>query len=126
MRRVQYIGIIIVILFVGIIIGHERAKWTATCPVVCDEVCDIAQVTTAQKEAYVSLKAEETVLCEPIYVPKYIATYSECDCTIDYREGWKSCVDSYESATSIKKEKEYCDVHYCQEKILRNTRPSTR
>lgn len=54
---------------------------------------------------------------------------SECDCTIDFEEGViegkRQAVEENKMYSGSKKKIEYCDEHYCQEKILRRTRPIT-
>ena len=98
--------------------------------------CDIFDVETNVKEAYCEiLKPETKIVTVTEYVPRYIKTVcdeTECDCTPEMEEGrvfgWAECVDSYNTVTEEKqnKEEQYCKEHYCKTPVLRNTRPNTR
>lgn len=51
-----------------------------------------------------------------------------CDCSIDFEEGKiagkaEAAEEQRMYGDSTKKSEEYCNTHYCQEKILRRTRP---
>ena len=132
----DYLPIVIpiIILTVGCYgAGYLMANLNQVCP--GDKECTLEGIKSSDAEKAqfcASLMPEAPVvteLCEPIYVPKYIATYTECDCTMDTEigrvNGWAECVEAQNMVTDDKKEKSYCEEHYCQEKILRNTRPNT-
>jgi len=96
------------------------------------QTCDVFDVPVLEREAYTAIIAEPeqevTGLCEETQVPFYLPC--ECDCAIDMEvgrvNGWAECVQAEQAVTSEKEKEDYCRKHYCQEKILRRTRPTTR
>lgn len=84
-----------------------------------------------------SSDAEKAQFCSSLMVQqecmpdvRYYETIVPCDCTIEMEvgrvNGWAECVEAEQAVTSQKYKGDYCDAHYCQEKILRNTRPTTK
>ena len=102
------IGIGIGIAGLSFALGMSYEATQATCPVLCDnpiEVPDgtvsIFEVPQDVRDAYCNIRNE------PVEIPRYITVtpeceITECDCTIDAKDSWDSCMRSYESVTSIK------------------------
>jgi len=127
------LGVTISLIF-AFITGFGTAHVTQLCP--GEKECTLARIDSSDAEkaqfcADLMPKEKESpiVFCEPIYIPKYVATYKECDCLPNFEAGrtagWSEAVNAEKMKTNEKLE--YCDVHYCQEKILRSTaRPMKR
>lgn len=116
-------GIVVaVMLFVG---GFMTSEWTQTCP-----GCKTLATTPAKPAEKAQYCADQMVAQECLPDVRYYETIVPCDCTMEMEvgrvNGWAECVEAEKSVTSQKKKEEYCEVHYCQEKILRRTRPTTR
>jgi len=133
MRHLNITIAIIITVFSSIALGFLFSEVSQVCPGEKEYTLETLKSTSAEKAQFCADLMPEapvvTELCEPIYVPKYIATYTECDCTMDTEigrvNGWAECVEAQNMVTDDKKERSYCEEHYCQEKILRNTRPNT-
>jgi len=109
MKHIPTIVFGAVVLIGGFALGHTYSEWMQTCPVLCDNPIQVAmgevsifEVPQDVREAYCNIRNEPQEI--PVYVPCEApkCAITECDCMIDYDEGFNSCMRSYESVTSNK------------------------
>ena len=127
------ISIILVTFLVGVAAGNSYSEITQTCPGEQEWTLERMESTDAEKAQFCVDLMADPVAPEIVteYVPQYITVNTpcmECECEPDFEagrvSGWAEAIAADKMAIDNTKE-EYCDLHYCQEKILRNTRPNT-
>jgi hypothetical protein len=103
------IGIIVGIFGIAFALGMTYEATQTTCPVLCDNPIQVATGTVSIFEVDEDVRdAYCNIRNEPVEIPRYITVtpeceITECDCTIDAKDSWDSCMRSYESVTSNKR-----------------------
>jgi hypothetical protein len=114
MKHIPTIVFGAVVLIGGFALGHTYSEMIQTCPVLCDNPIQVAtgevsifEVDEDVRDAYCNISNEPKEI--PVYIEKECeiikCDIEECDCTIDAKDSWDSCMRSYESVTSVKEKK---------------------